>query len=106
MIGYLPATIAPMWLVPILAFFPYVAGAGRHIFLDQMINDMAVSKNRATALSVLNMGVGVIFIILSFSQSLLHAEKPTLIMMPALGILTVLVALPIAYMLHRHTKTM
>jgi len=106
MIGYLPATIAPMWLVPILAFFPYVAGAGRHIFLDQMINDMVVSKNRATALSVLNMGVGVIFIILSFSQSLLHAEKPTLIMMPALGILTVLVALPIAYMLHRHTKTM
>jgi MFS family permease len=103
-IGYLPAAIAPIWLVPVLAFFPYVAGAGRHIFLDQMINDMVVSKNRATALSVLNMGVGIVFIILSFGQSLLRVEKPTLIMMTTLGMLTVVVAFPITYMLHRQMR--
>lgn len=92
---YLPGFWANKWLaIPLLAGATFASSA-RFAILGQYTNDEFSSKNRATALSTLNMMVSVIYIVVVFSLGkVMELQSPQLVY-SILGAASILVVLPL-----------
>lgn len=98
-ISFLPAIWVSKELALILFIFGVFVGNARRIFLSQYANEIIDSKYRATALSVLNLGVSLIFSIIAFTSSPLIKQFGTSWVLTGLGILSVIIILPISLVL-------
>lgn len=82
-----------------LLFLGLLIGGLRFVLLDQYVNEEFSSKYRATALSTLNMGVGIIFAVLAVvGGRLIDVYGPGLVM-TLLGITVAVVVLPVTRLL-------
>lgn len=92
-LAYLPGIWLVKWAVIIAVMLAMMASTARFIFLSKYLNDEVASEHRATAISVVNLLVSIIFSIVTFISSTLPNPQITF---TGLGIVTLLVVLPLA----------
>lgn len=95
-IGFVPAYFMPKLGTIILLFFIQFAGMGRFTLLDQYTNQEFESRYRATAISALNMGISIFYIVVSSLGGKIIALIGSPAMMSILGIITLIVGFPLA----------
>jgi MFS family permease len=103
-LGLLPGIFVPQWLVPVSILLVQIAGSGRFTFLDKFTNMEFESRYRATAISSLNMLVSIFVIILYAISGFIQDLWGTRIIYTGLGILTLIIVLPRAFILIRHHR--
>jgi MFS family permease len=96
LIAYLPAYWVSGWWVYPLMMAAMLASTARHIVLGQLCHDVYTSKNRATALSTLNMGVSIWYVAAMLAGGWLMATISARMAYVALGLLTLLLVVPIS----------
>lgn len=85
-----------------------LAGSARFSILDKYMNKEFSSKNRATALSTLNMGVSLVMAAIIFAGGRVQAVSDTRHVFTYMGILTVILISPLTFLLvreHRRYET-
>ncbi|MCA9371759.1 MFS transporter [Candidatus Woesebacteria bacterium] len=103
-IGLLPGLLSYGWFAPIMAVFTQVAGSGRFALLDGILNQYIQSKYRATAISTLNMMVSIVSIVLVSIGGKVQDTIGTKFIFTSLGLITLIIVFPIAFMLVKEQK--
>jgi MFS family permease len=79
-----------------------MAGTGRWIVLTRYTNEQFESKYRATAISVLSMVVGILFVLITFiSGPIIEFAGGVRTMYTLLGLLTAITVVPLALKINR-----
>jgi len=93
-IAFLPGMFAGKFTGIIMIFIASFLSTARFIVLGQYVNDEYCSKNRATAISTLNMFVNIIYVIIVMGSSLIIDRYTSKGVNTFLGILSLLIVLP------------
>jgi Na+/melibiose symporter-like transporter len=94
MIAYLPGFWVGRAIAPFLILIAIFCGSGRFAILDKYTNKEFLSKYRATAISALNMLVGIFYIVLVSLGGKIQDNFGAKITFTFLGALTLLFVLP------------
>lgn len=106
-IAFLPGMFVGRWIALILMTISQVAGSGRYSILDRYVNLEFDSNHRATAISALNMLVGIVMSALIFAGGRVQGFADTRMVYTLLGIVSLIVVTPLALILvsdHRRYK--
>jgi len=104
-IGFFIAPLSYQWISAISIFLIYLAGITRYIFLDQYANQEFDSKYRATAISALSMAISLVYFLLSFIMNPILSRYGSQWVMFALGIITMVTAVPtVVILLKNHSN--
>lgn len=104
-----PGIVVGKYVAIVLLILSQLAGSGRFAILDKYINKEFSSKNRATSLSTLNMGVSLLVAILIFGGGIIQGILDTRAVFTVLGILTFVIIFPLSLSLisdHKKYKSM
>lgn len=93
-LGLLPGFWMGKLLSVLCIFLVQFAGTNRFSILDQYANEEFESQYRATAISALNMGVSVVFSIISIAAGKIISLSGPGLVMTLIGILTIITTLP------------
>ena len=103
LLGFLPLMFVGKILGIFCLLLLQIAGSLRFSLLDQYANLEFESKYRATAVSTLNMGISLVFAIISLSLSWMVESYSASTLGTVLGIVTLLVVTPTWWVLvHKH----
>ncbi len=98
-LGLLPGFWMGKLLSVLCTFLVLFVGSNRFSILDQYANEEFESQYRATAVSALNMGVSIVFAVISIAAGkIINLYGPGLVM-TLLGLLTIITTLPAAKVL-------
>ena len=102
--GFLPAYFVGKTIGIILLFLLQLAAALRWSLLDQYANLEFESKYRATAVSTLNMGVSLVFVVIALSLSWVVDAHSAKFLASIIGLLTLVVVTPSWWILIKNHK--
>ncbi len=94
LIGFLPAAFVGKYIGIVLLFILQLAAALRWTLLDQYANLEFDSRYRATTVSTLNMGVSLLFAILSLSLSWMVDKYSAAVLASVIGLIVLLIVTP------------
>lgn len=101
LIGFLPGAFVTGWAGVPFFELAMLAGTARWIFLTPMTNRAFSSKVRATAISVLSLLIGFVYIaIVGISGSIITTYGMG-VMYTGLGVITLFTTVPLGYLLHK-----
>jgi hypothetical protein len=95
-VSFIPAFWASKSFALVLFIFGVFVAHARRVFLSQYANEIIDSKYRATALSALNLGVSLVFSLISFFSSPLISKFGSAWVLSALGFMALIFVLPIS----------
>ncbi|MFA6518155.1 MAG: MFS transporter [Candidatus Shapirobacteria bacterium] len=93
-VGYFSGAVANSLVAIVAIFLVQFTGTLRFSILDQYANDQIESRYRATALSVLNMSVSLVFVVLSLGLSSVIDSHGAKIVMGIMGMITLIAGVP------------
>lgn len=97
-ICFLPGIWLRDWWSIIFVAGAVMAGTARFIILAQYLNDVFESKYRATAISAISMGVGIVFVFITWISGPLIQAYGVRFMYSVLGVLSVVLVLPLSFL--------
>lgn len=96
-VAYLPGYWAQQWLGAGLLALSTFASTARHILLGQYCNQEFRSQNRATAISALNMGVSLFYVIAMLVGGPVMEQHSTKLMYTILGVFALVTVWPLTH---------
>lgn len=103
-IGMLPAYFSSNVLTIVLALIISIAGQARKVFLNKYANENISSKNRATALSTLNLGITFMFGIITLVVYFPMKSLGSAFVVSLLGFIVLIIGTPLLVKLKNLTK--
>jgi MFS family permease len=100
-ICFLPGIWLRDWWSIIFVAGAVMAGTARFIILAQYLNDVFESKYRATAISAISMGVGIVFVFITWISGPLIEAHGVRFMYSVLGVLSAVLVLPLSFLVVR-----
>ena len=100
-LSFLPALFADQALSILLMWGATLASTARFVILDKYTNENFTSRNRATALSSLNMLVSFVYLVVVGFSGIIMEIYSTRLVLSILGIITTIVILPLSLNLQK-----